>query len=57
VLVGKPFAASLKDARRMIAAIRPTGKTLAINWPLAWVESHVAAERPVMEFLGRSQQA
>lgn len=35
VLVEKPFAASLKDARRMIAAIQPTGKMLAINWPLA----------------------
>lgn len=45
VLVEKPFAASLKDARRMIAAMQPTGKMLAINWPLAWVESHVTAKR------------
>lgn len=45
VFVEKPFAASVADARRMIAAMRPTGKLMAINWPLAWVESHVTAKR------------
>ena len=45
VFVEKPFAASADDARRMIAAVEPTGKLLAINWPLAWVESHVTAKR------------
>jgi len=45
VMVEKPFAASAADARRMIAAMAPTGKRLAINWPLAWVESHVTAKR------------
>lgn len=45
VFVEKPFAASVADARRMIAAMQPTGKLLAINWPLAWVESHVTAKR------------
>ncbi|RUM24156.1 gfo/Idh/MocA family oxidoreductase [Rhizobium vallis] len=45
VVVEKPFAASTADARRMIAAVKPTGKLLAINWPLAWVESHMTAKR------------
>ena len=45
VFVEKPFAASVADARRMIVAMAPTGKLLAINWPLAWVESHVTAKR------------
>lgn len=43
VFVEKPFAASVDDARRMIAAME--GKVLAINWPLAWVEAHVTAKR------------
>ena len=51
VLVEKPFAASVADARRMIAAMQPTGKLLAINWPLAWVASHVTAKRLVDEGL------
>ena len=45
VMVEKPFAASAADARRMIAAMEPTDRLLAINWPLAWVESHVKAKR------------
>jgi predicted dehydrogenase len=45
VFVEKPFAASVEHARRMMAAMHPTGKLLAINWPLAWVESHVTAKR------------
>ena len=45
VFVEKPFAASIADARRMVAAVAPTGKLLAINWPLAWVPSHVTAKR------------
>jgi predicted dehydrogenase len=44
VFVEKPFAASVADARAMIAAVKPTGKLLAINWPLRWVESHVTAK-------------
>jgi glucose-fructose oxidoreductase len=48
-MVEKPFAASVADARRMIAAMAPTGKLLAINWPLAWVESHVTAKRLIDE--------
>ncbi|RYG96375.1 MAG: Gfo/Idh/MocA family oxidoreductase, partial [Alphaproteobacteria bacterium] len=49
VLVEKPFASSTADARAMIDAMQPTGKTLAINWPLRWVESHVTAKRLVDE--------
>ncbi len=45
VFVEKPFAANVADARRMIAAMADTGKLMAINWPLAWVESHVTAKR------------
>lgn len=44
VFVEKPFAASAADARRMIAAMETAGRMLAINWPLAWVESHVTAK-------------
>jgi len=43
ILVEKPFAASLKDADRMIAAAKKHKVRLAINWPLRWVASHVTA--------------
>ena len=49
VFVEKPFAASAADARRMIAAMAGAGKTLVINWPLAWVPSHVTAKRLIDE--------
>lgn len=49
VMVEKPFASSLEDADRMIAAMERAGKRLAINWPLRWVASHVAAKRLVDE--------
>jgi predicted dehydrogenase len=49
VFVEKPFAASVDDARRMMAAMKPTGKLLAINWPLAWYESHNTAKRLIDE--------
>ena len=45
VFVEKPFAASVTDARRMMAAMEGTGKQRIINWPLRWVESHVTAKR------------
>jgi predicted dehydrogenase len=47
VFVEKPFAASVSDARRMIAAVKPTGKLLAINWPLAWYQTHNTAKRVI----------
>ncbi|WP_367302568.1 Gfo/Idh/MocA family oxidoreductase [Allorhodopirellula heiligendammensis] len=37
ILVDKPFAASLAEADRMIAACDQADVRLAINWPLAWV--------------------
>jgi glucose-fructose oxidoreductase len=49
VIIEKPFAASLAEADSMIAAMKPTGKLLAINWPLAWVPSHVTAKRLIDE--------
>jgi glucose-fructose oxidoreductase len=45
VMIEKPFAANVSDARRIIEAMRPTGRKLAINWPLAWVPAHVTAKR------------
>lgn len=45
ILMEKPFAASLAEADRMIAAMKSTGKQLAINWPLAWYPSHRTAKR------------
>lgn len=39
IMVEKPFAASLKEADAMVAAMSP-GQTLMINWPLQWVGSH-----------------
>jgi predicted dehydrogenase len=47
--VEKPFAASTADARRMMKAMEGTGKQMAINWPLRWVESHVTAKRLIDE--------
>ncbi|PYI85458.1 MAG: gfo/Idh/MocA family oxidoreductase, partial [Verrucomicrobia bacterium] len=32
IMVEKPFAATLKEAEAMVAAM-PRGKTLMINWP------------------------
>jgi glucose-fructose oxidoreductase len=49
VFVEKPFAASVEDARRMMKAMEGTGKQMAINWPLRWVESHVTAKRLIDE--------
>lgn len=49
VLVEKPFASSLADADRMIAALSRTGKQLMINWPLRWYPSHITAKRLIDE--------
>jgi glucose-fructose oxidoreductase len=45
VLVEKPFAATLSEADRMIAAMKKAGRQLAINWPLRWYRSHVKAKQ------------
>lgn len=53
ILMEKPFAATVAEADRMVAAMRP-GKQLAINWPLRWVRSHVTAHTLVTEgMIGR----
>jgi glucose-fructose oxidoreductase len=49
ILVEKPFAASLADADRMIAACAASGARLAINWPLAWYPSHRTTKRLIDE--------
>jgi glucose-fructose oxidoreductase len=49
VMVEKPFAASVPDARRMMKAMQATGKKFAINWPLAWYRSHNTAKRLIDE--------
>lgn len=49
VLVEKPFAASLTDADRMIAAMKAAGREMAINWPLAWYPCHNTAKRLIDE--------
>lgn len=49
VLMEKPFAGSVAEADRMIAAMQVTGKQLAINWPLRWYPAHVTSHRLVQE--------
>lgn len=49
MLVEKPFAASLADADRMIAAARKAGTRLFINWPLAWYPPHLTTRRLIAE--------
>jgi glucose-fructose oxidoreductase len=49
ILMEKPFAATLADADRMIAAMQPTGKALAINWPMFWYAGHRTAKRLIDE--------
>jgi predicted dehydrogenase len=39
IMVEKPFAASLKEADAMIAAM-PPDRSLMINWPAQWSRSH-----------------
>jgi glucose-fructose oxidoreductase len=49
VMVEKPFAASVSDARRMMKAMQGSGGKLAINWPLARYRSHNTAKRLIDE--------
>lgn len=49
IFVEKPFAGSVADARRMLDAVAGTDRIMAVNWPLAWVESHVTAKRLIDE--------
>jgi predicted dehydrogenase len=45
ILIEKPMADSLSGADAMIRAVEASGKTLVINWPLAWYPSHRTAKR------------
>ena len=49
ILVEKPFAATLAEADIMIAAMQKTGKTMIVNWPLAWYPPHLTAKRLIDE--------
>ncbi len=49
MLVEKPFAATVKEADRMMAAAKKNGVMLAINWPLRWFPGHCTAHRLLME--------
>jgi predicted dehydrogenase len=49
MLVEKPFAASLADADRMIAAAKKNKVMLAINWPLRWSPVHCTTYRLLQE--------
>lgn len=49
IIMEKPFAASLAEADRMIAAMDRTGKQLAINWPLCWYPGHVLVHQLISE--------
>jgi predicted dehydrogenase len=51
LFVEKPFAATLSEADRMIAAAKRHKVRLAINWPLRWYPSHVTAHRLLTEGL------
>ena len=51
MFVEKPFAASLREADRMIAAAKKARRLLAINWPLRWCRSHATAHRLLREGL------
>ena len=44
IIMEKPFASTLAEADRMLAALS-TEQCLAINWPLAWHPSHITAKR------------
>lgn len=49
LLVEKPFASSVREADRMIAAAKRHRVRLAINWPLRWVAAHATAYRLLAE--------
>ena len=49
ILMEKPFAGSLEEADRMVAAMKATGKQLAINWPLVWDAGQQTAHRLIQE--------
>jgi len=51
VILEKPFALTLDDADRMIAASDDARTVLAVNWPLAWYPAHLTTHRLIAEGL------
>jgi glucose-fructose oxidoreductase len=49
VILEKPFALTLGDADRMIAAAEAAGTLLVVNWPLAWYPAHLTTQRLIAE--------
>ena len=49
IIMEKPFAGSLAEADAMVAAMKPTGKLLAVNWPLVWDAGQQTAHRLIQE--------
>jgi predicted dehydrogenase len=49
LFIEKPFAASLADADRMIAAVQKTGKQMVINWPIRWEPCYYTMWRLINE--------
>ena len=49
IIMEKPFAGSLAEADAMVAAMRPTGSLLAVNWPLVWAAGQQTAHRLILE--------
>lgn len=49
IIMEKPFAGSLAEADAMIAAMKPAGKLLAVNWPLVWDAGQQTAHRLILE--------
>lgn len=51
ILMEKPFAGAIQEADVMVAAMKATGKTLAVNWPLVWYAGQQTAHRLIQEGL------
>lgn len=49
IIMEKPFAGSLAEADAMVEAMKPTGKLLAVNWPLVWMAGQQTAHRLIQE--------
>ena len=49
IIMEKPFAGSLAEADAMVAAVKATGKQLAINWPLVWDAGQQTAHRLIQQ--------
>lgn len=49
IIMEKPFAGTLAEADAMVAAMKPTGKLLSVNWPLVWMAGQQTAHRLIQE--------